>query len=150
VVTRGELLDDICVLMGGREAEQLLLDDISIGSTEDLRRATQIARALVEQFGMAGDGSAVCRFHLDDKPERLPDLSEEQRAALDRRIGEILEDARQRAAKILGHNRATLETLRDLLLEKKVLDAKAVQTIMAKTDSHGPADVGPRRQAVRA
>src|SRR5262245_14726180 len=126
VVTRGELLDDICVLMGGREAELLLLDDISIGSTEDLRRATQIARALVEEFGMGGDGSAVCRFHLDDKPERIPDLSEEQRAMLDRRVGEILEDARKRATKILGEQRATLEALRNLLLEKKVLDAKAV------------------------
>jgi cell division protease FtsH len=126
VVTRGELLDDLCVLMGGREAEQLLLEDISIGSAEDLRRATSIARALVEEFGMGGDGSAVCRFHLDDKPERMPDLSEEQRAVLDRRVAEILEDSRQRAAKILAANRAALETLRDLLLEKKVLDAKGL------------------------
>ncbi len=126
VVTRGELLDDLCVLMGGREAEQLLLEDISIGSAEDLRRATAIARALVEEFGMGGDGSAVCRFHLDDKPERMPDLSEEQRAVLDRRVAEILEDSRQRAAKILAANRAALETLRDLLLEKKVLDSKGL------------------------
>jgi cell division protease FtsH len=131
VVTRGELLDDVCVLMGGREAEQLLLDDISIGSTEDVRRATAIARALVEEFGMGGDGSAVCRFHLDDKAERIPDLSEEQRALLDRRIGEILEDARQRAAKILMANRAILELLRDELLEKKVLNAKAVEQLVS-------------------
>jgi cell division protease FtsH len=131
VVTRGELLDDICVLMGGREAEQFLLEDISIGSAEDLRRATAIARALVEEFGMGGDGSSVCRFHLDDKPERMPDLSEQQRAALDRRVGEILEDSRQRAGKILSANRATLEALRDLLLEKKVLDAKAVAAIVS-------------------
>jgi cell division protease FtsH len=132
VVTRGELLDDICVLMGGREAEQLLLEDISIGSAEDLRRATSIARALVEEFGMGGDGSAVCRFHLDDKPERMPDLSEEQRAVLDRRVAEILEDSRQRAAKILSANRAALETLRDLLLEKKVLDAKGLGEMTAR------------------
>jgi cell division protease FtsH len=129
VVTRGELLDDVCVLMGGREAEQLLLDDISIGSVEDLRRATAITRALVEEFGMGGDGSAVCRFHLDDKPERIPDLSEEQRASLDRRVGEILEDARLRASKILLENRATLESLRNLLLEKKVVDAKALEAL---------------------
>ena len=58
VVTRGELLDDLCVLMGGREAEQLLLDDLSIGSAGDLERATEIARALVEEFGMGGDAVA--------------------------------------------------------------------------------------------
>jgi len=128
VVTQGELLDDVCVLMGGREAEQLMLEDISIGSAEDLRRATGIARALVEEFGMGGDGAAVCRFHLDDKAARLPDLSEQQRADLDRRVSVILEEARQRAAKILRENRSTLETLRDLLLEKKVLDAAALQS----------------------
>ena len=88
---------------------------------------------------MGGDGSVICRFHLDDKPERMPDLSEEQRALLDRRIGEILEDARQRAAKILMANRPMLELLRDELLEKKVLDAKAVQQLA----------VGAKPQAVR-
>src|SRR5437763_11448039 len=47
VITRNEMLDTVAVLMGGREAEQLLLDDLSIGSSEDLRRATIIARTLV-------------------------------------------------------------------------------------------------------
>src|SRR5262245_30030702 len=62
VVTRGELLDDLCVLMGGREAEQLLLDDLSIGSAHDLARATEIARALVEEFGMGGDAVGLRCF----------------------------------------------------------------------------------------
>jgi cell division protease FtsH len=146
VVTRAELLDDICILMGGREAEQLLLDDISIGSAEDLRRATQIARALVEEFGMGGDGSSVCRFHLDDKPERMPDLSEEQRAALDRRVGTILEEARRRAATILHENRTTLETLRDLLLEKKVLDAKALVGISGRVPAQPHTNVESKPQ----
>ena len=52
VVTQNELRDDICILMGGREAELLLLGDLSIGSSGDLTRATDIARALVEDFGM--------------------------------------------------------------------------------------------------
>src|SRR5207302_9154371 len=55
VVTRGRLLDHMCVMMGGREAELLLLDDLSIGSAQDLVQATEIARALVEEFGMGGD-----------------------------------------------------------------------------------------------
>jgi cell division protease FtsH len=129
VVTQKELLDDVCVLMGGREAEQLLLDDLSIGSSDDLRRATQIARALVEEFGMGGDEAGVCRFH-DDRSEqpggRHPHLSQAQLEALDRRIREIVEDGRRRAAKILRENQALAETLRDLLLEKKVIDAKAL------------------------
>jgi cell division protease FtsH len=129
VVTQNELLDDVCVLMGGREAEQLLLNDLSIGSSDDLRRATQIARALVEEFGMGGEEAGVCRFH-DDRAEhpggRHPHLSQAQMEALDRRIREIVEDGRRRAAKLLRENQALVETLRDLLLQKKVIDAKAL------------------------
>src|SRR6185503_10086309 len=62
VTTRGQLLDSICVLMGGREAEAMLLDDLSIGSSHDLERATTLARALVEELGMGGDGPGVRRY----------------------------------------------------------------------------------------
>jgi cell division protease FtsH len=131
VVTRGELLDDLCVLMGGREAEQMLLDDLSIGSSEDLRRATQIARALVEEFGMGGDDVGVCRYHADGRDGgRHPGLSPAQQEALDRRVREMLEEARQRAAQILSANRAQVEALRDLLLARKVLDAKALPELL--------------------
>jgi cell division protease FtsH len=131
VVTRGQLLDDLCILMGGREAELLLLDDLSIGSSGDLQRATSIARALVEEFGMGGDDVGVCRFQSDHgEPQRRPDLSHTQLEALDRRVRELLEEARKRAAQILSDNRVLVETLRDLLLEHKVIDAKALGTLL--------------------
>jgi cell division protease FtsH len=133
VVTRGELLDDLCVLMGGREAEAMLLDDLSIGSAEDLRRATEIARALVEEFGMGGEEVGVCRFSTDGNDRgRHPHLSPRQLEALDRRVREVLEEARQRAAALLRENRALVETLRDLLLEKKVIDAKTLGTLVGE------------------
>jgi cell division protease FtsH len=125
VVTRNELLDTICVLMGGREAEQLLLDDLSIGSSEDLRRATQIARMLVEELGM-GEHTGVMRFNADDKATRHPHLSPEQMAALDRQVHGVLEQSRARAEAILTANRPSLEMLRDLLLDKKTIDAKTL------------------------
>ncbi len=126
IVTRGELLDDLCVLMGGREAEAMLLDDLSIGAAEDLRRATAIARALVEEFGLGGDEIGVGRFAADEKSRPL---SPARLELLDRRISEILEEARRRAAGILAENRASVEALRDLLVEKKVIDAKALSTL---------------------
>jgi cell division protease FtsH len=133
VVTRGELLDDLCILMGGREAEQLLADDLSLGSSEDLSRATAIARALVEEFGMGGDAVGVCRFNTDDAGRaRQPHLSPAQLEALDRRVREVLEEARQRAAAILQQNQALVETLRDLLLEKKVIDATTLGAIVSQ------------------
>lgn len=125
VVTRGQLLDDLCILMGGREAERMLLEDLSIGSADDLRRATGIARALVEQFGMGGDEVGLRRY-VDDEVSgrRFPHLSDARREALDNAIAELLEQARARAADILTRNRALVETLRDELLARKVLDAK--------------------------
>jgi cell division protease FtsH len=131
VVTRAELLDDICILMGGREAEILLLKDVSIGSVGDLQRATTIARALVEEFGLGGDGVPVCRFR-DDREGGRYDLSQAQMETLDQRIGQILEDGRHRAIKILHEQRKLVETLRDLLVEKKVIDAKTLASLVTK------------------
>ncbi len=131
VVTRAELLNDICILMGGREAELLLLEDVSIGSSSDLLSATSIARALVEEFGLGGDGVPLRRFR-DDRTGGRHDVSQEQMQALDRRIAEILDAGRQRAAKILRDNQPLIETLRDLLLEKKVIDAKTLAAIFKK------------------
>jgi cell division protease FtsH len=132
VVTRNELLDTICVLMGGREAERLLLDDLSIGSSEDLRRATQIARMLVEELGM-GEHTGVARFNADDKPTRHPHLSPEQLAALDRQVLAVLDQCRARAEEILATNRPSLQLLGELLIEKKTIDAKTLAEMLRST-----------------
>jgi len=133
VVTQGRLLDDLCVLMGGRQAEQLLLDDLSIGSAGDLQRATNIARALVEEFGMGGETVGLGQVQTETKEgQRL--YSPSQLEAIDDRVRAILEEARQRAETILTENQALLETLRDLLLEHKVIDAKTLGTILPAQD----------------
>ena len=129
VVTRAELLDDICILMAGREAELLLLDDVSIGSVGDVQRATAIARALVEEFGLGGEGVPVRRFR-DDRNGGRVDVSQAQMEALDQRIGAILEEGRRRAGKILHEQRALVEMLRDLLVERKTIDAKTLAAII--------------------
>lgn len=134
VLTRNRLLDDMVMLMGGREAEDLLLDDLSIGSEDDLYRATMIARMLVESCGLGGESVGVLHFmHPDNEGgryRRLDSLSETQRAALDRRVIELVAEARTRAAGILAENRAILETLRDELLVRKVIDAKTLGTLV--------------------
>jgi cell division protease FtsH len=123
VETRGQLLDRICVLMGGREAELLLLDDLSLGSGHDLWHATQIARELVEAYGMGSDEVGVRHFWTD-KGERQAFLSPAQLEAMDRSVREILDQERQRASAILREHRPLVEALRDLLVEKKTLDGK--------------------------
>jgi cell division protease FtsH len=128
VVTRGQLLDQICVLFGGREAEGLLLEDLSIGSAADLERATSIARALVETFGMGGDATGVRVYD----PEGKDRVSETTRAALEARIKAVLDEQKKRATAILTENRALVETLRSLLVEKKVLDREALSGVLPK------------------
>ncbi len=133
VVTQGELLDDICVLLGGREAEALLLDDMSIGASADLQRASEIARALVEEFGLGGDAVGVCRFLSDaGDGQRRTGLSPQQLETLDSRVREILEEQRLRAAGILREQQTVVECLRDLLLEKKVINAQTLGALVGR------------------
>lgn len=140
VVTRGKLQDDMCVLMGGREAEQLLLDDISIGSAGDLDRATRISRALVEEFGMGDAATGVCSYFVDSENHagRRPNLSDTTQQSIDVAVRTHLQTARSRAAEILAENSTILEHLRDELLKHKVLDAKSLGQFLgdAKTKTN--------------
>jgi cell division protease FtsH len=121
--------------MGGREAERLLLDDLSIGASGDLYRATEIARALVEEFGLGGDEVGIGQCQTKGRPDMIQQYSHQQLEAIDRRVREILEEQRERSANILAENRPLVEALRDLLLDKKVIDAKTLGELVKKDDS---------------
>lgn len=129
VTTRGALLDNICVLFGGREAEAMTLDDLSIGSSQDLDRATSTARALVEEFGLGPDTVGVRRFFAER--EGLAQLSEETLRALEAGVREVLDQQRTRARALLEEHRQELCALRDLLLERKVLDREALAGLIS-------------------
>ncbi len=153
IVTEKELLDQLCILMGGREAERLLLNDISIGARGDLEQATNMARALVEEFGMGGEEVGIAQFPTHAGPhEPHRQYSQSQLEAIDIRVREILDEAKKRSAAILAENRAVLETLRDLLLEHKVIDAKSLSEltgiqVTAKTDSADSPDSADSRDS---
>jgi cell division protease FtsH len=118
VVTYAQLRDTICTLFGGREAEVLLLDDVSIGASSDIENATDIARAMVERYGEAGSELGVASWaHDKDAP-----ISEHSRTQVDHLVSRILEIERARAREILDAKRPLLIALRDLLVERKVLD----------------------------
>ena len=137
VWTRKQMMARICVAFGGREAEQLFFDDMSWGCTQDLQQATQIARHMVELYGMGGDAVGLASFPAMDPDGRWTrrHMAPATLETADRRIREILEEGRKQAAAILGENRALVESLRDTLIEKRVIEAKALQ---AMTESiHG-------------
>ena len=118
VITYAQLRDTICTMFGGREAEALLLDDISIGAASDIHNATGIARALVEQYGEECAELGIARWVHD---KNVP-VSEITRGRIDGAIAKIVEAERARAQDILRDKRALLIALRDLLIERKVLD----------------------------
>lgn len=125
ITTRSQLLDHLCVLFGGREAELLLLDDLSLGSGQDYERATDIARTLVERLALGGDPRVW--------PE-VPTASERTREQLEERVAGVLAEQRDRARQLVHAHRAEVEALRDLLLERKVLD-RASLTQLARPRS---------------
>jgi cell division protease FtsH len=134
VVTYAQLRDQICTLFGGREAEALLLEDISVGSASDLHHATVIARALVEQYGEGTGEAGIVRWvHDRDTP-----VSEHARSRVDQAIAAILDSERQRARTLLEQHRPLLVALRDLLLEKKVLDRAAFSHLALPSPAEPP------------
>jgi cell division protease FtsH len=137
VVTQGQLLDQICTLFGGREAEVLCFNDLSIGSSSDLDRATAIARALVEEFGMGGEAVGVRRLERRSNEDLEP--SESLKGHAEAEVRRILEEQRGRASRILKENRKLVEMLRDMLIEKKVLDREALTAFLPAGMNKNPA-----------
>jgi cell division protease FtsH len=132
VQTRAQMLDEVCICLGGREAELLLLGDLYDGATQDLHQATLIARYMVEVLGLGGEDIGPVRYRsLENKPHRQPDLSPAQQEILDRRVRDIIDEQRQRAATILKERRSTLVALRDVLVAQKVVEAKTLKAITA-------------------
>lgn len=145
VVTHAQMRDKICTLFGGREAEVLLCDGVSIGSSSDIHHATSIARALVEEYGEGTGDAGIAHWAHD---QRVP-VSESQRARVDTAVHMILEAERKRAAELLSTHRLLLTSLRDLLLEKKVLDRNAFAHLApAKTSTPVPLPIEKGTNAV--
>jgi cell division protease FtsH len=130
--TRQRFLDMLCVMMGGIEAERLLKGDVTTGAgggpTSDLGRATKIAHAMVELFGMGGVTTGL-RVYRDEKGEREI-LSGAQAEALDKQIQTLLNDAQIRAAAILKTHQPELEKLRDEVLEHKSIEKDRIAEII--------------------
>lgn len=126
VQTRGELLERIAVLYGGREAEDLLLDDLSMGSAHDLQQATGIARWLCEQLAL-GPGELGVRMWEDQQ------MSDEQRRLLEIQVDQLLAEQRAIARQILEDNLETVKALTELLLKEKVVEAKRIASLGSGT-----------------
>jgi cell division protease FtsH len=134
-MTKQKLLDNIAGLLGGRAAEKVALDDICTGATNDIERATELARRMVMEFGMSdmlgpmtfGTGSQEVFIGRDFG--RARNYSEEVAAAIDKEVRQIIEDAFLRAQQILTENKEALDRVTEVLLQKETLTGKEFKEI---------------------
>ncbi|HEX4084709.1 MAG TPA: ATP-dependent zinc metalloprotease FtsH [Chthoniobacteraceae bacterium] len=131
-----ELIDDICVAMGGRVAEEIVFGDVTTGASGDIRGATYYARRMVcewgmsEKMGMVEYGEHEDYVFLGRDISRQRDYSEATAQEIDREVRKLCDDAYTRATKVLTENRDKLETVAKALLEFETLDGSQIRDIM--------------------
>ena len=138
LMSEPELRDRIAVLLGGRSAEEIVFGYATTGAQDDLKKATEIARRMVMEFGMsekvgpvnlAGDGA---RF-LSPAFRRGDDVSDETETVIDREVKAILQEARDKARTIVSEHRHDLDVLAEVLLEKETLDRRDLDSHFSPT-----------------
>ncbi len=140
LLTRKDLENQMAVLLGGRTAEEIAIGEISTGAQNDLQRATDIARAMVTQFGMSEElgtvnyeGSRRNAFlDIPMGPERGP-YGEETAQRIDAEVRRLLEDAHDRARQVINERRQLLETVTRRLLEKEVIEGEELKELIAQS-----------------
>lgn len=140
LMTREELLDRICVMLGGRVAEELCCQDISTGAQNDLERATETARQMVCRFGMSEKMGALTYgrpmgMRYLELPVALGDeknFSEETARAIDAEVRAMMEHEHQRARKLLLERKEALSAIASRLLEIETLERPELESIYKK------------------
>jgi cell division protease FtsH len=137
LMTRTDLASQLSVLLGGRSAEEIAFNEISTGAQNDLQRATDIARAMVTEFGMSDALGAVSynghrKVMFLDMPfgQERGNYAEETALKIDAEIKRILTEAHEHARRILRERRLTLDELSHRLLEKEVIEADELRAII--------------------
>lgn len=143
-VTRNQMLDQLAYTMGGRAAEELIFHDPTTGASNDIEKATNLARAMVTQYGMTQKLGAIKLGISDSQPflgrdyGHQRDYSESVAAIVDAEIRQMIENAHQEAFDILVANREILDRLVEELLEKETLNKEEIEVIFRKVKKVKP------------
>jgi cell division protease FtsH len=136
--TRNQMLDQLAYTMGGRAAEELVFHDPTTGASNDIEKATALARAMVTQYGMTEKLGAI-KFGTSDSAPFLGrdyghqrDYSEDIASAVDQEIKNLIEGAHQEAYEILVENRSILDSLVEELMEKETLHKEEIEVIFKR------------------
>ena len=137
--SRDEMLDQIAVLLGGRTAEELFCGDITTGASNDLERATKIAREMVTRYGMSEElgtqvfGEAQHEVFLGRDYAQKNDYSAETAKRIDDEIERIMREAHDRAREVLSARGDQMRTMAEVLLERETVEGPAVDALLDGT-----------------
>jgi cell division protease FtsH len=145
LMTRGDLLSQLAVLLAGRTAEEIALGEISTGAQNDLQRATDLARAMVTEWGMSDaigainyDGNKRPRFLDIPLPQERGLYAEETAQKIDAEIARILTEAHATATRLLTENREKLEAITRRLLEIEVMEGDELRRLLGIPNTPPP------------
>ena len=137
LLTRTDLQNQLSVLLGGRSAEEIAFEEISTGAQNDLQRATDIARAMVTEYGMSDAMGAITyeptrrpTFLNMPMPQERGPYAEETAQRIDAEVTRIMTEAHEQARRILRERRQTLDQLAARLLEKEVIEGDELRVIV--------------------
>lgn len=134
--TRSEMLDELKVLLGGRVAEAMVLKEISSGASNDLQRATSLARQMICEYGMSPELGPMTFGHRQDQVflgrdiGRDKDYSEEVAAKIDKEIRKFIDEAYQKTESLLNENMDKLHLIADALIERETLEGEEIDQLM--------------------
>jgi cell division protease FtsH len=135
-VTKGKMLNDIKVSLGGRIAEEMIMEDISAGASQDIKQATAAARAMVVKFGMS-EKLGLINYETDNEEETFVGrdighqrmLSEKTAATIDKEVKRIIDECYAQARAILEQNVDVLHACANRLLEKERIDREEFESL---------------------
>lgn len=136
IESRTKLRGILAGMMGGRVAEEIIFNEVTTGASSDLKEATRVARLMVCEWGMSKDlgpqtyGENEELMFLGREVSRTQNYSEDTAQKIDAEIGQMLEEAYQRAMKIITTNRDKLEKIAEMLLERETLEGRDVDEII--------------------
>lgn len=130
-----QMKDELAVFMGGRVAEEIFCDDITTGASNDLERASKMARAIVTQYGMSPLGTQVFgqpnhEVFLGRDYGNTQDYSDETARRIDEEVSKIMREAHDRAHKILTENAAQMDLMASVLLQRETVEGEACQALL--------------------
>ena len=140
--SRAYLQNQMAVALGGRVAEEIVYgeDEVTTGASNDLQQVARVARQMVTRFGMSDRlgpvalGRAQGGMFLGRDIAADRDFSEDTAAAIDEEVGLLVEQAYRRAKSVLNNNRAVLDELAEILVEKETVDAEELQELLIRSD----------------